>query len=278
MQSIDNFAAGGSSSQRIRWEPYLEKVIEDYMESNSVLRQLCNIYKLEGTYIANLPKSTSTGNAVEIVEGAEIPAVRQVIGTVDVKVSANGTAIQMTDNAKKVDHYGNLAEREAEEALRRMLRKENADIASTLIAGAGNSDTAGTSGTLKFEDIVDAKTELKKLFYEPDILLVNPDQYADIVKAEEFRDVSKSDSTAPLREGTIGGKIAGLYVIELPEIPTGTAIIMDTSANPLWLVVLQELEIEAYRIPERRMDRVDMTAYQKPAVLKADAIYKITSC
>ena len=278
MQKIENFAKGGSSTKTNRWEPYLEKIIEDYLESNSILRQFCFIYRIEGTYVANIPQSSSSGMSVEAVEGTEIPAKRQVIGTVDVKVSQNGDAIQMTDESKKLDFYGDLAKREADECLRRMLRKENFDISAVMMAGAGDSQNADTAGILTFEDIVDAKTELRKKFYNPNVIFVNPDQYADLVKADEFRDYSQSGSTAPLRQGTVGGTIAGLNVIELPEVPTGTALVVDTSANPLWLVVLQDLQFEAYRIPERRTDRVDVTAYQKPAILKPDAIFAITNC
>ena len=55
MNGIEEFAEGGTSSGKIRWEPYLEKAIEQYVESNSVLRQSF-LYRLNGTYTANLPK------------------------------------------------------------------------------------------------------------------------------------------------------------------------------------------------------------------------------
>lgn len=277
MKNIEEFAGapGGASSANERWEPYLEKAIEDYLESESVLRQFCTLYRLNGTYVANLPKSHSTGTAVEIVEATEIPAVRQVISTVDVKVSANGTAIEMTDEAKKMDWYGDLAAREVEEALKRMLRKENNDIIDTLVAGATSATDGLGDNVLTFEDLVDAKTYLEVNFYNPNIALVNPNQYADLVKDDMFRDFAQSGSTAPLREGTIGGNIAGLNIVVVPEVPDKTVLVMDTSVAPLWLVILQELEVESFRIPDRRMEKVQMTNYEKPAVLKPEAIRKI---
>jgi hypothetical protein len=274
MEPIVELATGGNTTGTVRWEKYLEKDIEDYLESNSILRQFCYIYRLQNTFTANLPKANSTGLAVEIVEGAEIPAVRQVISTVDVKVAANGTAIEMTDEAKMVDWYGDLAERELEEAKRRMLRKENSDIMTTMLAGAATStDSYDTS--LGFDDITDAKTYLRKRLYNPTTVFVNPDEYSDLVKDDDFRDYSASNTTAPLREGTVGGRIAGLDIVEIPEITEGVVLVADMSVRPVWLVVLQELKAEAFRINDERTDKVQMWTYEKPAVLKTEAIRKI---
>ena len=74
MKTLEEFAQGTSSSGNVRWEPYLSKEIVQYVESKSILRQFCTIYRLNGTYTANIPKNYSTGIAVEITEGAEIPA------------------------------------------------------------------------------------------------------------------------------------------------------------------------------------------------------------
>jgi HK97 family phage major capsid protein len=276
MQNINNFAGGGTTSGIVRWEPILYKVIEGYLESNSVLRSLCYIHRISNTLTANIPRSESSGTAVEIVEGMEIPSARQVIGTVDIKVSANGTAIQMSDEAKMLDWYGDLAERELTEAAKRMLRKENTDIMNTLVAGASTSVESADVGVLGIDDLLDCKTYMRKAFLNPDVVYVNPDEYAGFVKLEEFRDFSQSGTTLPLREGVIGGRIVGLNILEIPEIPSGTAIMEDTSKNSLWLVLLQDLQSEAFRIPDERTDKVQMWTYEKPAVLRPEALRKMT--
>jgi hypothetical protein len=274
MEPIVELATGGNATGTVRWEKYLEKDIEDYLESNSILRQFCYIYRLQNTFTANLPRANSTGMAVEIVEGAEIPAVRQVISTVDVKVAANGTAIEMTDEAKMVDWYGDLAERELEEAKARMLRKENSDIMTTM-EGAAATATDSYDTSLGFDDIMDAKTYLRKQLYNPTTVFVNPDEYSDLVKDDDFKEYYKSNTTMPLREGTIGGRVAGLDVVEIPELTSGTVLVADMTARPLWLVVLQEMKAEAFRINDERTDKVQLWAYEKPAVLKPQAIRQI---
>lgn len=276
MKQLEEFAQGGSSSGTVRWEPYLEKTIQQYVESNSVLRDLCYIYRLNGTYTANIPRNYSTGSAVEVVEGAEIPAVRQVMTTVDVRVAENGTAIEMTDESKMLDWYGDLVARELQEAAKRMLRKENADIMDVFVDGAGSSADGLGDDVLTFEDLLAAKVYLRERFYNPDTVFVNPNQYADLVKDDRFIDLSQSGTTDPLRQGTIGGSVAGMRVVEIPEIPNKTVLVVDMSENPLWLVVLQDIQVEQFRIPDRRSDKVQMTAYEKPAVLKPEVIRKIS--
>ena len=276
MQQINNFAGGGTTSGAVRWEPELYKVIQGYLESNSVLRQLCYIHRISNTLTANIPRSESSGIAVEIVEGMESPAARQVIGTVDIKVSANGTAIQMSDEAKLLDWYGDLAARELEEAAKRMLRKENLDIMNTLVAGAATSVETDEIGIMGIDDLLDSSTYMKKEYLNPDVVYVNPDEYSGFVRLKEFRDFSQSGTTLPLREGVIGGRIVGLNILEIPEIPSGTAIMSDTSKAPLWLVILQDLQTEAFRIPDERSDKVQMWTYEKPAVLRPEALRKIT--
>lgn len=278
MEPIGNFAeeTGGSSSGNIRWEPQLEKNIIQYLELNSKMRQFCQMYRLNGTLTANLPKNSPTGMAVEIVEGTEIPAVRTVISTVDVKVSGNGTAVEWTDESKMLDWYGDLAGRELEEAAKRMLRKENTDILNTFVAGAGYSMNTENDDYIAFEDIMDAKTYLKKALQVPDTVFVGPDQYAELVKSDDFRQYYQSASTAPLREGTVGGTVAGLNVVEMMEMPDNTALVADMSKKPVWLVVFQDMQVEQFRINDERTDKVQMWLYEKPAVLKPEAYVKIT--
>ena len=63
--------------------------------------------------------------------------------------------------------------------------------------------------------------------------------------------------------------------MEIPELTAGTVLVADMSVRPLWLVVLQELKAEAFRINDERTDKVQMWTYEKPAILKPQAIRKI---
>lgn len=273
MKTLEEFASGHDSTGVIRWEPYLEKQIVEYVESNSVLRDFCEIYPLRGSFVASIPKSYSTGNAVEIVEGEEIPSVRQVLGTVNVTVSQNGTAFEFSDESKLLDWFGNLIQRELLEAAKRMLRKENADIMDTLVAGAGAGVDSQGDDVAIYEDLIDAATYIESNHYlKADTVFVNPVEYGDLVKDARFLLYSGSNSTAPYRDGTLGGNIAGLNVVKLPEVPPKTVIVAAMDERPLWLVVFQETKIETFRIPDRRHTKVQLNAYVKPVVLKPEAL------
>ncbi|HOP32980.1 MAG TPA: P22 phage major capsid protein family protein [Candidatus Hydrothermia bacterium] len=271
MQSIEEFS--GITSSKIRWEPYLEKMILEEIEALSNLRDICFPYRISGTFTANIPKSQSTGKAVEAVEATEIPAVRQVISTADVKVVANATAIEFSDEAEIVDLYGDLMERELKEAAKRMVRKENEDIINTLIAGAG-SQTNGLYTQITYEDITYAKAYLRKQGINPDTVLVGPDEYAQLLNDVRVLTLSDTNEQA-YNEGRLNARIAGMRLVEVPEMPPKTVIVMDTSVNPLWLVLLDDMKVEAFRDYDRRTKKVQMIAYEKPAVLRPEAIRKI---
>jgi hypothetical protein len=278
MEDIQTFADGGYTSGTIRWEPYLEKTIMRYIESSSVLRNYCFIYPMPlNTFTVRIPRNYATGLAVEIEEGSEIPVVRQLTDTFDLSVIKYGTGAEMTDEAKETDWLGILGQEQVTESAKRMLRKENSDVMAVMLAGAQHSGAASSAGTLKVEDLVTAKTHLIKAYHKPDVVFVNPDQYADLQIDERFIDASRSGSTQTLREGVVG-RVSGLDLVVLPELTTGTAIMWDSNANPLWLVERQGVRIGRYRNERRQVDGFVMTRWAKPAMVRGDAVYKITGC
>ncbi|MDP3065484.1 MAG: hypothetical protein Q8N08_02000 [Methanobacteriaceae archaeon] len=278
MEQIEAFAEGGYTSGQIRTEPYLERKIMKYLESSSKLRDICFVYPMPiNTFSIRIPRDYATGFATEVAEGSEIPVVRQITDSFDLSVIKYGTGAEMTDEAKETDWLGILGQAQIEEAAKRMLRKENTDIMTVLEAGFPNSGGATTGGVLKVEDVVLAKVYLEKKFYNPDVLLVNPDQYADLAVDERFINASRSGSTETLREGVVG-RVSGIDLIVVPELTATTAIMMDTSVNPLWLVERQGVRIGRYRNERRQVDGFVMTRWAKPAMVRNQAGYKITGC
>lgn len=278
MDDLRTFADGGFTTADIRWEIYLERTIQRYVESKTVMRNFCFLYPLQpNTFVARIPRNYATGLAVELAEGVEVPVVRQVTDSFDITVIKYGTGAEMTDEAKETDWLGILGQEQIVEAAKRMLRKENADILAVLLAGAGDSGSSGTSGVLKYEDLVLAQTAMINNLQDPDVVIVNADQYADLRIDERFTDVSKSGTDQTLRRGVIG-RVADMDIVILHEMPSGTAIMMDTDEKPLWFVQRQGMKIGRYRNERRQLDGFVVTAWAKPAVVKPDAIYKITNC
>jgi hypothetical protein len=278
MFDIEAFADGGYTSTDIRWEPYLEHTIIQYIMSNTVMRNYCFIYPLpENTFSVRVPRNYTTGLAMTLGEGQQIPVVRQVTDNFDLSVVKYGTGAEMTDEAKETDWLGILGEAQVIEAAKRMLRKENVDILAVLLAGAMYSQNALTPGKLAYEDVVMGRAFMFNKLRQPDVVFANADQYADLQIDTRFTDYLRAGTTETLREGVVG-RVSGTDFVVLPEMPSGTAIMMDTSKNPLWFVERQGMRIGRYRIERRQVDGFVVSAWAKPAMVRPDCVYKIQNC
>lgn len=271
------FAGGGAVAHHNRMDPILSEDIIQYIEVHSDFREFTKVVTTD-QYITILPRKWSAGIAVEIVEGSEIPKARDVFDTISINLRQNGTGIKMTDEEQKMMGFdSNYFATEAQRATERLMKKENDDIATVMLAGAGYNVVASTNSTLKFADILTAKTEMLEHPYgvNPDLILMSHRSYADLVLDPEFKTYSQSGKTNVVNTGDIGMEVDGMKVKIVPEVGDNVYII-DTSLQPIVLVQMDGVHVESYRLPETREDVLDLTLYEKPAVLRPDAITKIT--
>ena len=68
--------------------------------------------------------------------------------------------------------------------------------------------------------------------------------------------------------------VAGLTIKIIPEFED-MVFIIDSSLDPIILVTMNGVHTEKYRLPETREDVLDLTYWEKPAVVRPDAITKI---
>ena len=271
------FAGGGAVAHHNRMDPILSEDIIKYIETQSDFRQFVKVVTTD-QYITILPRKWSAGIAVEIVEGSEIPKARDVYDTIAINLRQNGTGIKMTDEEQKMMGFdSNYFATEASRATERLMKKENDDIATVMLAGAGYNVVASTNSTLKFADILTAKTEMLENPYgvNPDLILMSHRSYADLVLDPEFKTYYMSGKSNVVNTGDIGMEVDGMTIRIVPEVGDNIYII-DTSLQPIVLVQMDSVHVESYRLPETREDVLDLTLYEKPAVLRPDAITKIT--
>lgn len=271
------FAGGGAVAHHNRMDPILSEDIIRYIETQSDFREFTKVVTTD-QYITILPRKWTAGIAVEVVEGSEIPKARDVYDTIAINLRQNGTGIKMTDEEQKMMGFdSNYFATEAQRATERLMKKENDDIATVMLAGAGYNVVASTNSTLKFADILTAKTEMLENPYgvEPDLILMSHRSYADLVLDPEFKTYSQSGKTNVVNTGDIGMEVDGLRIKIVPEVGDNVYLI-DTSLQPIVLVQMDGVHVESYRLPETREDVLDLTLYEKPAVLRPDAITKIT--
>lgn len=271
------FAGGGAVAHDNRMDPELYTDIVQYIEVNSQFRDFCRVITVDG-YVTIVPRKWHAGIAVEVVEGSEIPKARDVYDTLSLNLRQNGTGIKMTDEEQRLHGFdSNYFATEAKRATERLLKKENDDIATVMLAGAGYNVVASTNSTLKFDDILTAKTEMLENPYgvEPDLILMSHRSYSDLVRDPEFKQYSLSGKANVVNTGDIGMEVDGMRIKIVKEVGDNVYL-MDTSLQPIVLAVMDGVHVESYRLPETREDVLDLTLYEKPAVIRPDAITKIT--
>jgi N4-gp56 family major capsid protein len=274
MQDIERFAGeeGGFTTGDVRWEPYLERVLLEYIEKMSILRNYVQVLPIPiGTWSMKIPRNYPTGMAVDLSEGSEIPRVRQVVDVFELSVAKYGTAAEMTDEAKETDWLGILGRGQMQEAAKRMQRKQDYDIADVMLNGYETSVDADTSGQLQYEDVVSLKTEMIKKDIDPNTMLVNPDEYADLQIDDRFVNFYQSGTDQTLRNGVVG-RVAGIDLVPTRFIPAGFCLMMDTSLNPVVMVTRSDVRVAQTRDEERQVDAFFMTAWSKPAVVRPVAL------
>ena len=185
--------------------------------------------------------------------------------------------VRMTDEEQEMMAFDkNYFQTEATRAMDRMLKKENDDIASVLLAGAGYNLITSSNTTLKFEDVLTAKTEMMENPYgmEPNVVLMSHRSYSDLVRDPEFKTYSNSGLVGVAQSGDVGQMIDGMLIRIIPEVGDNVFLI-DTSKEPILLVHKGGVKVEPYRLNATREDVVDFTQYQKPVCVEPDAISKI---
>lgn len=275
-KSIAELAGGGVVTHNQPWAPELIDDIIEYREIKSDFREWVKQYPVN-TYLVQIPRKWHAGIAVEIVEGSEIPKARDVFDAIQTNLRQNGTGIRMTDEEQEMMELdSNYFQTEAKEAVERMLRKENDDIATVLLAGAGYNVIPSNYNTLKFEDVLTAKTEMLENPYgvNPDTILMSHRSYSDLVRDPEFKSYYLSGKEDVVNSGDVGQYVDGMRIRIIPEVGDNVFLI-DTSQNPILLVEKGGIKVESYRLHETREDVLDLTAYQKPVCVKPDAISKI---
>lgn len=274
-KEIAYFAGGGAVVADNRFDPELSEEITQYIEQESDFRQFIKVVKVN-TYYVTLPRKWAAGIAVEITEGAEIPKARDVYDQLSFNLRQIGTGIKMTDEEQQMMGFdSNYFQTEARRANERLLKKENNDIRQVMMSGAGYNVMTATD-ILKFDDIVDAKTLMRENPYgvEPNMICMSERTYADLLKDQDFKVYSNSGIAGVKQNGEFGQRVAGLAIKIIPEFEDEVYII-DTSLDPIILVTMNGVHTEKYRLNETREDVLDLTYWEKPAVVRPDAICKI---
>lgn len=130
-------------------------------------------------------------------------------------------------------------------------------------------------GSFSYNDIMTAANVIRGNKWEPDFMMIHPDQMNDLLKNTQFVDFSKYGAREPLLRGEIG-MISGMKVLVTTAIPTGNAIVI-ASKRAAWLAIKRPIDLKRWDNP--RTDSIELYFYMEfgVSVTDEDAVCIITN-
>lgn len=255
-------------------------LLESANEEPSQFEQVFTRFELTRN---NVPFPTFKGLTVgKIVEGQEIPFVSLGTGTQTISAEDYGVRCGFTHQMIRDDQV-DVIRFTTMELGKAHTRTKNRVAFAALEAGAGNSATAETSGTLKVSDIRKAK-KAAALFKEEGTniprpvyfthLIINPDQQDDLIPAT--MDQLPPGVVLDPNTGDVKG-VAGLSVINTAWLTAGVALLV-RAKDKLLYCVREELRLDRTENFATAAEEVRTLEAYTFAILYGDNVYKITGC
>lgn len=255
-------------------------LLESANEEPSQFEQVFTRFELTRN---NVPFPTFKGLTVgKIVEGQEIPFVSLGTGTQTISAEDYGVRCGFTHQMIRDDQV-DVIRFTTMELGKAHTRTKNRVAFAALEAGAGNSASAETSGTLKVSDIRKAK-KAAALFKEEGTniprpvyfthLIINPDQQDDLIPAT--MDQLPPGVVLDPNTGDVKG-VAGLSVINTAWLTAGVALLV-RAKDKLLYCVREELRLDRTENFATAAEEVRTLEAYTFAILYGDNVYKITGC
>lgn len=107
------------------------------------------------------------------------------------------------------------------------------DIPAAELAG-GALVAPVTAGTFTYSDIVNLWNAVKRGNYQPDILVMHPDEFADLMKDSDFKDQTILGQFADISQGLFGRLILGLNIVVSSLMIPGDVFCLDSKSAVLY--------------------------------------------
>lgn len=136
--------------------------------------------------------------------------------------------------------------------------------------GSRKAIDANTKGTLAKEDVLSAVTQIRAEKFTPNVLVVHPLKYGDLLKDSNFIDASKYGEREPLLNGEIG-KFYGVKVLETTQVWAGVAVVAATP-DCGWFVLKRNPDVKKKEAPEA--DSYEFYIYEEfaPKITNENAV------
>jgi len=137
---------------------------------------------------------------------------------------------------------------------------------------------AVTKGQLKFEDVNDVVARIKAEIFEPDALVIHPEQQGNLLADTRFTEVAKYGERAPILNGEIG-RFLGCAVLVTVQMYKGTALLVDRDRAG-WLVLGRNPEMVRRGKEVTGQDKIEIQFFMqyKPKVTRDKALGIVVNC
>jgi len=257
----------------------ISRQIEEAARANLVAMNLVRVNRdLIGSPARSLiVGSRGTITAGAVTEGSSIPKVNPTYTPYTITPSKIGVGVEITYEAIQSFHFDLINDWLAEAGYA-MAKKLDSDIIAEIMKPAAGKGTvtATTSGVLAYDDVVAAVTKVRGNNFNPDTLLIHPDQANDLLKDTKFINASAYGGREPLLNGEIG-QFAGVKVFVTTQQTAGSAVVFD-SKRACIVAIKRDLTVRRREEPETDSITLYVTQMYGAKVVNEGAVCLIKNC
>lgn len=158
-----------------------------------------------------MPSYEYIGDAVAVEEGADIPIAKLSQDTEKVKVAKIGKAVEFSDEALLAGANNDIAEEAAKQVVTAVNSKLEADLINAMSTNATLTATLSLAAENVAHSLADALVKFGEDIDGEKVLLVAPDVYAKLLKADGWVPNTEAGANV-IVNGTVGS-IFGMQVV-----------------------------------------------------------------
>ncbi len=249
----------------------LSTVLDAATDPNPTIgRRLCKVYVTENSSIKIPKAAVSKHSWGEPKRASEETAS---FTTIDVEKSS-GLARISKDMIE--DAEWDVVERQLAELGRAAFEFQSNYIIDTMVTDAGNTVAAASSGTLAADDLASLLALMMADNCYPDVLVLNPTEYADLIKDADIQNWINYRQAPALAPGQLVPYLGQMRLEVSTFLASGTALIVDSRRSGA-LVIRRDVTVDEYDDVVNDLVALPCTQRWMYGTLDANAIGKVTS-
>ena len=238
--------------------------LTDYIRFSPLARLETTLVGRPGNTLT-IPTFQYIGDATDVAEGEDIPIAKLEATTSDITIKKAGRGIWLTDESV-LSGYGDPVGEGVSQLAHAVANKVDNDLLAVLNAITGDMEATAAGATLVADDVADALVKFGEDIDGNKVLLVSPEAYANLRKADDWLPTSEISANTIVR-GVVGMVYGTQVIVSNKLSATQNAFILKEGA--LGINLKRAYAIEFARNIENKSTL--MTADQHYLAYLADA-------